>query len=484
MTTYPTHYDVIIVGAGLSGCATARALAAADETGSRRILIIDSHKDVHPRFSGEFIHPRGTRVLDELGFGDALRQAGAIDVDGFAVFEHADADVLRLDYASVPNEIPQGLSVHHKVLVRTMRKLIRDLPSVELREGWSLHELIKDHRGHIVGVVARDPQKQSVSIQCDLVIGADGKSSATRKLAGIRDDGRETIGFTAGLEVLDARLPLPTYAHVLLGAWGPTLAYPIHRHRDGSISTRLTFDLPRDLPVKGGKVRDYLLRAYVPFLPRELGQDVAKTLRSSSRPMDMAPTVNLPATRTVLPGLALVGDAGGCSHPITASGMTMGLRDAETIGLEAKRRAHATGEPWLDVSSLQRYCAEHDRYVPTRQALADAIYEAFRGEREGSRAIRRALFQYWMSGEQARARSMALLSCAERRPSVFLSEYLKTARHALGTSLMPRHATHYPIEDRVRQARGAASLARDKLGLVAQVMWAQVRPGWLPPPSL
>jgi hypothetical protein len=75
---------------------------------------------------------------------------------------------------------------------------------------------------------------------------------------------------------------------------------------------------------------------------------------------------------------------------------------------------------------------------------------------------------------------MALLSCSEGRPSVFLSEYLKTAGHALGTSLLPRHARHYPMGDRVRQARGAAILARDKLGLVAQVMWAQVRPGWLP----
>jgi hypothetical protein len=31
----------------------------------------------------------------------------------------------------------------------------------------------------------------------------------------------------------------------------------------------------------------------------------------------------------------------------------------------------------------------------------------------------------------------------------------------------------------MRRARGAAKLARGKLGLVAQVMWAQVRPGWL-----
>ncbi len=124
--------------------------------------------------------------------------------------------------------------------------------------------------------------------------------------------------------------------------------------------------------------------------------------------------------------------------------------------------------------------AEHDRYVPTRQALADAIYEAFRGGNEGARAIQRALFDYWSRGPECRTRSMALLSCAEGRPSVFLSEYLKTARHAIETSLVPRHARALPARDRLRQFTGAAVLASNKLGLVAQVMWAQVRPSWLP----
>jgi predicted thioesterase len=75
---------------------------------------------------------------------------------------------------------------------------------------------------------------------------------------------------------------------------------------------------------------------------------------------------------------------------------------------------------------------------------------------------------------------MSLLSCAEGRASVFLTEYLKAAGHALGTSLVPRHALYFPVGDRVRRARGAAKMARGKLGLVAQVMWAQVRPSWLP----
>lgn len=472
-----SHYDVVIVGAGLAGCATARALVRADATKRRRILVIDRYRDVHPRFSGELIHPRGAQILDDLGLFPALHAVGGVEVGGFAVFENADTPFVDLSYADVPRERPRGLSIHHKDLVRTLRRELRSDP-IELLEGWAVADLCRDGE-RITGVVIED-KRGRFEIKADLVVAADGKASTVRKLAGISDEGRETIGFTAGLELRNASLPRPGYAHVFLGAWGPVLAYPILREADGTIRTRITIDLPRELPVKGAAIKQHILRAYVPFVPAPLSAEIAAAIHAHAGQLEMAPTVNLPAPSAALPGLVLVGDAAGCSHPITASGMTMGLRDAETLGLQAQRRADVPeGEPWLDGESLRRYRAEHDRYVPTRQALATAIYEAFRGGEDGSRAIRRALFDYWGSGETARSRSMALLSCSERRPHVFLTEYLKTARHALETSLVPQHASMYPMGDRVRRARGAAKLARNKLGLVAQVMWAQVRPGWL-----
>jgi len=475
-----SHYDVIIVGAGIAGAAAAQALSLADPERKRSILLVDRHPGVHPRFSGEFIHPRGAQVLDDLGFYGPLSKAGAIDVDGFAAFENADRPYVDLGYAAIVGERPRGLSVHHKVLVRVMRDVLRERGQVELVEGPAVCELLRDATGRFHGVGLEEGDRR-FTVTCDTIIAADGKGSTVRKLAGIAD-ARETIGFTAGVEVRDATLPAPTYAHVILGAWGPVLAYPILRNEDGSISTRITFDLPRDLPAKGDAIKQHLLRAYVPFLPMPLSQEVAAAIVAHEGPLEMAPTVNLPARQAVLPGLALIGDAAGCSHPITASGMTMGLRDAETLGQQATRRRFAPAhEPWLDAGALRRYRDVHDRYVPTRQALADAIYEAFRGEQEGPRAIRRALFDYWASGETARRRSMALLSCVEARPSVFLTEYLKTARWALEGSFVPKHAQQYPMVDRVRHARGAAKLARDKLGIVAEVVWAQLRPSWITP---
>jgi 2-polyprenyl-6-methoxyphenol hydroxylase-like FAD-dependent oxidoreductase len=478
------RYDVIIVGAGIAGCAVAVALAQADQRRRRSILLVDLHRGVSPRFSGEFIHPRGAQVLDELGFYNRLIAAGAVDVDGFVVMENAEQDQpVVLDYATIPNERPRGLSVHHKTLVKVMREHVRTREQVTLREGWRVTELLRAGED-TTGVVLREGDGREVQVRADLVIAADGKASTVRKLAGI-GDGRYSLGFTAGLEVRGVRLAHPLHANVILGGPGPMLCYPIardgqppHAGRDdeSSLRFRLTFDLPHALPAKGVELSDYLLDAFVPYLPGPLADAVADALRSRTRPLELAPTFNLPAPPATAPGLALVGDAAGCSHPITASGMTMGLLDAKVLGREARRRAdRPADEPWLDDRSLRRYRLEHDRYVPTRQALADAIFEAFRGEAEGARGIRRALFRYWRSGEQQRIRSLALLACAERRPRIFLSEYLKTAHHVVHTSLAPRHASHFPVADRLRQVRGAVGLAGTKVGVVARVALSQWR---------
>ncbi len=481
-----SHYDVLIVGAGMSGCAAARALALADPERARRVLLIDRHRGASPRFAGEFIHPRGAQVLDDLGFIGPLLRAGAVEVDGFTVLERADGRCVELPYRETSYRRKRGLAVHHRTLVEVMRAHVRaTCPQVELREGVVLKQLTRGRDGRVCGaLLERRPGGEPMEITADVVIGADGKASATRKLAGIAGE-RETIGFTAGLTLPRASVPSKTHGNVILGARGPVLVYPIHREADGSLRYRMTLDLPRVLPARGHKLADYLLDAFVPFLPTPLASETAQAIAAvvaSGKPLAMAPTVNLPAPGATLPGLALIGDAAGCSHPITASGMTMGLRDAEALGEQAARRS-ARGrerlrpdEPWLDDRSLARYRTAHDRYVPTRQALADAIYEAFRGEDEGARTIQRALFEYWTASPTARARSMALLSCAEARPSVFLSEYLRAARHAVQSSLIPRHASHFPVGDRLRQVYSAVDLARGKLGRVAGVVWAQLRP--------
>jgi 2-polyprenyl-6-methoxyphenol hydroxylase-like FAD-dependent oxidoreductase len=169
------RYDVVIIGAGMAGCAVAQALARADEGQRRSILLVDLHRDCSPRFSGELIHPRGAQVVDDLGFYEPLRARGAVDVNGFSVLEHAEGQRVDLEYGTLPGR-STGVSVHHKTLVRTMRAVVREQPHVELREGWRAIDVVRD-RDQVTGVVlapAAEAGHERIRVGCDLLVVADG----------------------------------------------------------------------------------------------------------------------------------------------------------------------------------------------------------------------------------------------------------------------------------------------------------------------
>ena len=478
---FASHYDVVIVGAGIAGCACARALRKADPLGHRRILLIDLHHGPAPRFSGEFIHPRGARVLRDLGFEDALLRRGAVQAEGFVVRERPDSEAVVLDYASLTHvEDYLGMGIDHEALGSGLREVIAADPGIDFREGWRAVAISHDSNG-VRGIQLRSMSKgveRAIEISTNLVIAADGKASPTRKLAGISDE-RRSLGFTAGIEFEIEKLWNPAHAHVLLGARGPMLCYAIEALASGSFRYRLTFDIPHQLPAKGDALRAHLLHSFLPHLPEPIASAALGALRNGKR-VEMAPTIDLPAPQAHVPGLILVGDAAGCSHPVTASGMTMALLDAETLGVIAAERSRRApkDQRWLDEASLRRFRVAHDRYVPTRQAVANAIYESFRGETEGARCIRQALFAYWRADPANCRRSLALLSCVESRPQVFVAEYLKAAHHAMLACTRPRYAEQLPFADRWWRLRGTSKMARDKFGVIAQVGWKQLRPAW------
>jgi squalene monooxygenase len=95
---------------------------------------------------------------------------------------------------------------------------------------------------------------------------------------------RQTVGFTVGLELRNARVPAPTWGNIILGAWGPVLVYPIARGTPTATSTyRVTLDLPANLPAKGARLAEFLLETFVPFLPHPLADQIAEAIVERTR---------------------------------------------------------------------------------------------------------------------------------------------------------------------------------------------------------
>lgn len=447
--------DVIIVGAGVTGCATAAALA----DGRRRILVLEARRGHKPRFAGELIHPTGTQVLAELGFLPSLRRHGGMDIDGFAVVKRRDRAATRLPYSEIPRVRPTGWAMEHRDLVEAMRQHMQSLPGVELRFGQKVEEVLRDDRGRACGV--RTDEK---TLSARLILGCDGRHSKIRPLLGLAESAR-LISFSVAFRLSDGArlLPHPTFGHIFLGAWGPMLLYPIGwpggRAMDGDragADARGCFDVTSDLSGGPRGAAELVRRDYVPHLPEALGQAVLASLEQELP--QIAANESIRTDRSALPGAAIVGDAGGCSHPLTATGMTVGFTDAQRLGRLLAPLGQLSDTAAVD-AALRRYEVERYRFVRAREMLADALYEVFRGAEPGARAIQEGIFRYWEGSEHARARSMALLSGADSRLGAFMTEYLTVVGSAGTAALQARG-------ERAQRLLGLGRKSFEKLSLV------------------
>ena len=445
--TNAPKYDVIVVGGGLSGCNMATALA----DGRRKILVLEARAGRNPRFNGELIHPHGVDVLDERGFLGPLHAAGGADVRGFAVVKSLHEPITVLPYEEIPGSRPFGFAIDHHDLVDTLRAKMAERPNIELRLGERVVDLVRDQERVIGVMTAKGP------VLAPVVIACDGRHSKIRALIEMPEQAR-LLSFTAAALLENCPLPQPGFGHIFLGAWGPILVYPINGE-----DARTCIDLPSDMD-KGKEAVISRIRAdYTPHLPDGVRATLVGALDSGD--IEVAANYAIYTDECTVPGAALVGDSAGCSHPLTATGMTIALNDTrilarELAAIDINDRAQVDG-------ALATYQTERYRFVRAREILADALYEVFRGTDDGARAIRQGIFQYWNAAPGNRARSMALLSGHESSLPAFLREYVHVA--TTSTSSVLRGEVNEPsIQGRVRSLVGLGNKIWEKLGMVAK----------------
>ncbi len=399
--------DVVIVGGGFVGSTAAAALA----DGRRRIVVLEARAGADPRFRGELIHPHGVAVLEGLGLHAPLVRAGGFDVRGFAVVPGADTDAVLLPYDDVAGRPMRGLSMDHHAMVATLRAEISARPGVEVRTGARVTGLVREGE-RIVGVELADGER----VLADLTIVAEGRHSKLRGLLGIAQEMR-LLSFTAALLLEDVEVPNARHGHVFLGAPGPVLAYAIGEGR-----VRMCIDIPASAEKGRDAIVALLRTAYAPFVPEPLRAAMLRAANAES--LEVCANHALHTRRCAGPGVALIGDSGGCCHPLTATGLTTGLNDVRVLAEELD--STVDGASWASVdAALLRYQKRRYRFVRAREILADALYEVFRGADTGPLAVRNGIIRYWQGSARARMASMALLSGQESRLTAFLAEYAR-----------------------------------------------------------
>ena len=299
--------DVAVVGAGPAGCATALAFTGA---GAETVLF-ESVAPATRRLAGEWLHPAGVQVLERLGVDlSVVRHCGA---SGFIVHPEDGSAPITLPYPKGA----YGLSCHHESLVQGLRA------ALARRRGAALvrRARIIDIDGSRLLYASED----GTAVACrpaSWLVGAEGKASPIRRSLGIPSQ-LSCLSHMAGILLEDAELPEEDYGHILMGGPGPILMYRI-----GPAAIRACIDVPRR-GFTPGRAREYLWQAYGPWFPASMRAAFAAALESGE--LSWAATQFRPRDHYGRDRVALVGDAVGCFHPLTAVGMTLAMTDGESL---------------------------------------------------------------------------------------------------------------------------------------------------------
>jgi flavin-dependent dehydrogenase len=363
----PVDTDVLVVGGGVAGAATARLLAEA----GHRVVLLDRARFPRDKPCGEGVLPTGVRLLDRLGVlakippdrRHALRGVGFV-VNG--------RDRVRGDFPDTGGGYDRGLGVRRLVLDYQLLEHARAHPGVEVRES----EPATDVRWQ-PGGLAEVTTPQAL-YRARVVVGADGVRSLVRRRLGLGlpPGRRRRYGILAHFTFPNG-LPLPGYVMVYGDPAAECYTTPVSATELG---VALLVERGRMKAFAGrlGPAYDAYLRS-LPHLRAAVhgGERTSEVLACGPFGVSVRSRV---ADRAVL-----VGDAGGYLDPITGEGVSAALQGAywaaEVVD-EALRRDD------LSAARLRPYHTRAERALGHPRLLTGAMLRLVRHPRLAALVVR------------------------------------------------------------------------------------------------
>ncbi len=306
-------YDVIVIGAGPAGCASALFL----HQKGLRVLVLDRASFPRDKVCGEFISPAADDILDELGVLEAIQQADPIRLRGVAISSYGRSE-LFIDYPPCSGSARPmtSLSLSRFQLDHLLvRRLVGQ--GVEVREQHAVDDfLFEDNR--VVGIKGRDESSRSFTFTASVVVDASGRNGLSLRRLGLikRHRGRGKVALAAHWE--SSEFPRD-YCYMHISPPGYTGMAQV---ANDSVNVVLVVE---DRIVKGQNL-DALYQKIV------MGNERRRFLLSGAQLKERVRSVGSLAydVRSVpCGGLVLAGDTTGFIDPFTGEGIYLSLRSAQ-----------------------------------------------------------------------------------------------------------------------------------------------------------
>jgi geranylgeranyl reductase family protein len=175
-----TSYDLIIVGGGPAGSAS--AIYAARH--GLKTLLLEKYIFPRDKICGDAVSGKSMNILKELNLLDKAKQLPCAIVDS-VTFGSPDHTEVSIDFLSdKKNEIPSGLVIRRKIFDQFLFEEARKAAHKTI-EGFKVNDLIVEN-GYVKGVRGKESDSgMEKEFYASIVLGADGCNSVVAHKAGL-----------------------------------------------------------------------------------------------------------------------------------------------------------------------------------------------------------------------------------------------------------------------------------------------------------
>ncbi len=176
------RYDVVIVGAGPAGSTLAFKLASA----GAKTLVLDGARFPREKVCGDYVEPRGLRVLDKMGCLQTLEATLPLPITHSSTYVDSERCYIgRIPFYGVDERLPpHGFIIPRDVLDTVMLE-------AAVKAGATVHQetYVADFGVNRRGVTVNARRRgNSVVFHGRMIVGADGVNSVVARNAGLLAD--------------------------------------------------------------------------------------------------------------------------------------------------------------------------------------------------------------------------------------------------------------------------------------------------------
>ena len=185
-----------VVGGGPGGAVLALLLARKGVD----VTLLEAHPDFDREFRGDTLHPSVMEIMDELGLADELLKLRHSKVETFSL-QTASGPFTPVNLSRLRTRFPYITLMPQTSFLEFITKEASRHSNFRLVMGARVRELIEED-GVVRGVRYEDRSGEQHEVRAVLTVGADGRGSRVRRLAGF-----EPVKTSPPMDVLWFKLP-------------------------------------------------------------------------------------------------------------------------------------------------------------------------------------------------------------------------------------------------------------------------------------